>query len=214
MKKKTRIRSRRRRPARVVSVSSRRVVRGHGREMRALDYRRKPSCGHWRAENDRACDLGRWSTYARTPADLSAPSIRPNGRDVPISRSVRSLRNTCKTPGNRSPNSRLDASRWGSLPASRKSSLKAHLALVSPRLVCVTSFVVNRPLCTTDVKPFADRLFSSVERDKWRARNDTEMEHTVFGLAVNNVMDLFLFVKFHNPVQGECNSFSTTATPV
>lgn len=65
-----------------------------------------------------------WSTYAHKPANLSVPSNRPNDRDVPIFQSVRNLRNICKTPDNRNPNSRPDASRSESLLERHKSSLK------------------------------------------------------------------------------------------
>lgn len=65
-----------------------------------------------------------WSTYAHTTVNLLVPNIRPNDTVVPISQLVRNRPNTCRTRGNRSPNSHLGASRWELHPECRKSSLK------------------------------------------------------------------------------------------
>lgn len=65
-----------------------------------------------------------WSTYAHRPVNLLVPNNRPNGRAVPIFRSIRILRNIYKILDTRNPNSRLDAIRWGLLLEFRKFSLK------------------------------------------------------------------------------------------
>lgn len=86
------------------------------------DWQRTTARTHTRAHTRPTRD---WSTYAHRTVNLLAPNIRPNDRAAPIYRLTRILRNICKTPDTRNPNSRLDAIRWELHLEFHKSSLKA-----------------------------------------------------------------------------------------